>query len=146
MVTAITVASLKPSLRPAAMKPKTPSARFAKPISCWNGLPARPVDRLRDRVRREDVTEEAAEPAPAHPDHEEIDQVHLYLPQTILRSGVESDMEGGEQHREVRRTRTPVQQPPSTRSSPSAAILEEGGPGTACEIGHLQSLGGHGSA
>ena len=39
IVTAITVASRKPSLRTAEMNPRTPRARFAKPISCWNGLP-----------------------------------------------------------------------------------------------------------
>jgi hypothetical protein len=60
----------------------------------------RPTDRLGDGIGREDVTEETAEPARTHPEHEEIDQVHLYFPETILRARVESNMEGGEQHRE----------------------------------------------
>jgi hypothetical protein len=58
-----------------------------------------PTDRLRDGIRREDVTEETTEPARAHPEHEQIDEVHLDLPMAILRARVESHMEGGEQHR-----------------------------------------------
>ena len=44
-VTAMTVASRKPSRRPMATIPRTPSARFAKPTSSWKGLPfGQPMD------------------------------------------------------------------------------------------------------
>lgn len=71
IVTAITVASRKPSLRTAAMNPRTPEGEVHETHLLLERTPRRPIDRFRDDIGREDMTEEAAEPSPGDPEHEQ---------------------------------------------------------------------------